>query len=101
MCFAANLALAAWIKFRDVRLIPTAAVVTGVLLISLVFVGRLLAFWAPHIFSTRRWTAEALRAHVLQLGRDTGLPFAWHRVPQQGDASRVRLSALQLLGTLR
>lgn len=86
MCFAVNLALAAWIKFK---IKTTPAVVTAVLAVSLVFVARLLAFWAPHLFSRNRGTDDSVREHVLQLGEDTGMPFAWHRVPHPGDMLRV------------
>lgn len=88
VCFALNLVLATWIKFSDMS---TRIVVTTLLALSLVFVGRLLAFWAPHLFSRRPWSDDALRAHVLQLGNDTGLPFAWHRVPRPADVPQVRL----------
>jgi hypothetical protein len=84
--FAVNLVLATWIKF-DSR--ATAGVVTGILALSLLFIARLLAFWAPHLFSNSL-SDDTLRAHVLQLGEDTGMPFAWHRVPKECEIPLVR-----------
>jgi hypothetical protein len=94
VCFVLNLVFAAWLKFPgELRL--TGLLVTVTLAVCLLLVARNLAAWAPHLFSRGRWANESLREPVLQLGDETAMPFAWHRVPRASDVPpRVRSSHL-------